>query len=146
MGFVPRICYLDAFSGVSGDMLVGALAGAGADRQALVSPLGWLGTGPSLRFEEGKRCASGPTRFHVNTVETRSHRHLPHILKMIDAASALPDRTKQNASAVFRRLGEAEAAVHQVPIEKVHFHEVGAADSIIDIVGACQALDLLEVD
>ena len=64
---------------------------------------------------------------------------------MIDDA-ALPDRVKQNASAVFQRLGEAEAAVHQVPIEKVHFHEVGAVDSIADIVGACLAFDLLGVD
>ena len=127
-------------------MLVGALAGAGADRQALVSALDSLGTGAAMRFEEVKRCGIGATKFHVDTVETRSHRHLPHILKMIEAAPALPERTKRNASAVFRRLGEAEAAVHQVPIEKVHFHEVGAADSIIDIVGACLALDLLGVD
>ena len=62
---------------------------------------------------------------------------------MIERA-ALPDRAKQNAIAVFRRLGEAEAEVHHVPIEKVHFHEVGAADSIADIVGACLAFDLLE--
>src|SRR5439155_8523094 len=140
------ICYLDAFSGVSGDMLVGALAGAGADRQALISTLDSLGTGATLRFEEVKRCGIAATKFHVDSVETRTHRHLPHILKMIDAASSLPDRVKQNASAVFQRLGEAEAAVHQVPLEKVHFHEVGAADSIIDIVGACLALDLLGVD
>ena len=141
-----KICYLDAFSGVSGDMLVGALAAAGADRQCLVSALDSLGTGATLRFEEVKRCGIAATKFHVDTIETRTHRHLPHILKMIDAASSLPDRVKQDASAVFRRLGEAEAAVHQVPIEKVHFHEVGAADSIIDIVGACLALELLGVD
>jgi pyridinium-3,5-bisthiocarboxylic acid mononucleotide nickel chelatase len=140
-----RICYLDAFSGVSGDMLVGALADAGADRAALVSALDSLGTGASLRFEAVKRCGMGATKFHVEAADTKSHRHLPAILKMIDAA-ALPDRVKQDASAVFRRLGEAEAGVHQVPIEKVHFHEVGAIDSIIDIVGACMGLELLGVD
>ncbi len=64
---------------------------------------------------------------------------------MIEAAS-LADRVKQNASAVFRRLGEAEAAVHQMPIEKVHFHEVGAVDSIADIVGTCLGFELLGVD
>jgi len=141
-----KICYLDAFSGVSGDMLVGALADAGADRHSLVSALDSLGAQAALRFEQVKRCGIAATKFHVDTVETRTHRHLPHILKMIDAAAALPDRVKQNASAVFQRLGEAEAAVHQVPIEKVHFHEVGAVDSIIDIVGACLAFDLLGVD
>jgi uncharacterized protein (TIGR00299 family) protein len=140
-----KICYLDAFSGVSGDMLVGAFADAGADRPSLLSALDSLGTGAALRFEQVKRCGIGATKFHVDVVETRSHRHLPAILKMI-AAATLPDRVKQNASAVFQRLGEAEAQVHQVPIEKVHFHEVGAADSIIDIVGACLALNLLGVD
>ncbi len=141
-----KICYLDAFSGVSGDMLVGALADAGADRQSLVSALASLGTDATLRFEHVKRCGIAATKFHVDTVETNKHRHLPHILKMISGAAALPDRVKQNASAVFQRLGEAEAAVHQVPIEKVHFHEVGAVDSIIDIVAACLAFDLLGVD
>ena len=127
-------------------MLVGALADAGADRHSLVSALDSLGTQAALRFEQVKRCGIAATKFHVDTVETRTHRHLPHILKMINAAAALPDRVKQNASAVFQRLGEAEAAVHQVPIEKVHFHEVGAVDSIIDIVGACLAFDLLGVN
>src|SRR5947209_5169958 len=102
-------------------MLVGALADAGADRQSLTAALDSLGTGAALRFEEVKRCGIAATKFHVDAPETRSHRHLPHILKMIDAGD-LPARAKQNATAVFQRLGEAEAAVHQVPIEKVHFH------------------------
>ena len=143
---MPKICYFDAFSGVSGDMLVGALADAGADQPSLISALDSLGTGASLRFDHVKRCGIAATKFQVDVAQTHSHRHLPHILKMIDTASSLPARVKQNASAVFQRLGEAEAAVHQVPIEKVHFHEVGAADSVIDIVGACLALDLLGVD
>ena len=141
-----KICYLDAFSGISGDMLVGALADAGADRNAIVAALDSLGTGATLRFEEVKRCGIGATKFHVDTVETRIAPAPAHILKMIEAARRSPERAKRNASAVFQRLGEAEAAVHQVPIEKVHFHEVGAADSIADIVGACVALDLLDVD
>src|SRR5258706_11358412 len=140
-----RICYLDAFSGISGDMLVGALADAGADSAAIADALRSLGAGVSVSFEKVKRCGIAASRFHVRAEEAPKHRHLSGILKMIDAAS-LPDRVKQNAAAVFQRLGEAEAAVHQVPIEKVHFHEVGAADSIIDIVGACLALDLLGVD
>src|SRR3982074_3741748 len=127
-------------------MLVGALADAGTDQHSLISALATLGTDANLRFEKVKRCGIGATKFHVETAETSKHRHLPYILKMIGGAAALSDCVKQNASAVFQRLGEAEAAVHQVPIEKVHFHEVGAVDSIIDIVGACLAFDLLGVD
>jgi uncharacterized protein (TIGR00299 family) protein len=138
------LCYLDAFSGISGDMLVGALADAGADRAAIVDALASLETGATLSFDRVKRCGIAATKFHVAVEEARSHRHLPHILKMIEKA-ALPERAKQNAAAVFQRLGEAEAAVHQTPIEKVHFHEVGAADSIADIVGACLAFELLGV-
>ncbi len=139
------ICYLDAFSGISGDMLVGALADAGADQSAIISGLESLGTGAALSFEKVKRRGIAATKFHVTIGQTHGHRHLPHILHLIEAA-ALPDRVKQNASAVFRKLGEAEAAVHQVPIEKVHFHEVGAADSIADIVGACLGFELLGIE
>jgi uncharacterized protein (TIGR00299 family) protein len=74
----------------------------------------------------------------------KTHRHLKHILEII-ANSGISDRAKQNASAVFQRLGEAEAKVHDVAIEKVHFHEVGAVDSICDIVGACIGFDLLDI-
>jgi uncharacterized protein (TIGR00299 family) protein len=144
MKTVPLLCYLDAFSGISGDMLVGALADAGADQSALIDALASLDTGAALSFERVKRCGIGATKFHVAVPQTHTHRHLSHILMMIGKA-ALPERAKQNAAAVFQRLGEAEAAVHQVPVEDVHFHEVGAADSIADIVGACVAFELLGV-
>jgi pyridinium-3,5-bisthiocarboxylic acid mononucleotide nickel chelatase len=141
---VPSICYLDGFSGVSGDMLVGALADAGADQELLTHSLDALGTGACLTFEKVKRRGIAATKFHVEAPDERKHRHLPHILRMIDSAD-LPEPVKQNAAAVFQRLGEAEAAVHAMPIEKVHFHEVGAVDSIIDIVGACIGFELLGI-
>lgn len=126
-------------------MLVGALADAGADPQTIAQSLDALETGAKFSFERVKRREIGALKFHVAIEKTQKHRHLSGILKMIDDA-VLPDRVKRNASAVFRRLGEVEAAVHQTPIEKVHFHEVGAADSIADIVGACLGFDLLGVD
>jgi len=140
-----KICYFDAFSGISGDMTVGSLVDAGADGHALAEVLRSLGTNAEFRFEKTKRRGISATKFHVDGGESRTHRHLPHILKMIDQAE-LPDRAKENAARVFTRLGEAEAAVHGVPIEKVHFHEVGAADSIADIVGACLGLEMLGVE
>jgi uncharacterized protein (TIGR00299 family) protein len=138
------ICYLDAFSGISGDMLVGALADAGADQAAIAAAVASMNAGATVSFEKVKRAGIGATKYHVHTGEQKAHRHLSHIVKMIEAA-ALSDRARANAIAVFRRLGEAEASVHQVAIEKVHFHEVGAADSIADIVGACVAFDSLDV-
>jgi len=142
---VPLICYLDAFSGVSGDMLVSALTDAGADRKAIIDAISSLETGATVSFEKVKRCGIAATKYHVQVQEQHAHRHLSHIVKMIENAG-LPARAKKDAVAVFRRLGEAEAEVHQVPIEKVHFHEVGAADSIADIVGACVAFSQLEID
>jgi pyridinium-3,5-bisthiocarboxylic acid mononucleotide nickel chelatase len=141
---VALTCYLDAFSGISGDMTVGALADAGADQSAIATAVASLNAGATVSFEKVKRGGIGATKYRVTAEETRKHRHLPHIVKMIEAAGLSP-RAKQNAIAVFRKLGEAEAEVHQVPIEKVHFHEVGAADSIADIVGACVALDALDI-
>jgi uncharacterized protein (TIGR00299 family) protein len=142
---VPVTCYLDAFSGISGDMLVGALADAGADQQAIADAVASLDAGASVSFEKVKRCGIGATKYHVAVAEARAHRHLSHIEKLIGKGDLSP-KARANAIAVFRRLGEAEAEVHQVPIEKVHFHEVGAGDSIADIVGACVAFDVLGVD
>jgi len=126
-------------------MLVGALAHAGADRNAIVNAIHSLEAGAEVGFEPVKRRGIGALKFHVKIAETKKHRHLHHILEMI-ARADLPQRTKTHASAVFQKLGEAEAAVHQVSIEKVHFHEVGAADSISDIVGACLGFELLGVE
>ncbi|MCC7499513.1 MAG: nickel pincer cofactor biosynthesis protein LarC [Bryobacterales bacterium] len=140
-----KICYFDAFSGISGDMTVGALVDAGADATLLVDGLRSFGTGAAFEIEKTRRAGIAATKFRVVGGETGRHRHLPQILKMIDG-SALPRRAKENAAAVFRRLGEAEARVHGVPLEKVHFHEVGAVDSISDIAGACFALELLGVE
>lgn len=137
-------CYLDAFSGIAGDMLVGALVDAGADRDAIGAAIASLQIDASVSFEKVKRGGIAATKFHVNWPEQKSHRHLSGIIKIIDRG-ALSDRARQNAHAVFRRLGEAEAESHMVPIEKVHFHEVGAVDSIADIVGACVAFDQLDI-
>lgn len=140
-----KICYFDAFSGISGDMTAGALLDAGADATALTSALMSLGTGASFRIEKTNRRGIAASKFNVIGGESKSHRHLPHILKMIETGD-LPARAKKNAAAVFQRLGAAEAKVHNIPLEKVHFHEVGAVDSICDIVGACTALELLGIE
>jgi len=140
-----KICYLDAFSGISGDMTVGALLDAGAPAEALIDALRSMDTGARFEVEKTSRGGIAATKFRVHTdAAPAPHRHLSKILAMIESAPLAP-RAKAAASAVFRNLGEAEAAVHGVAIEKVHFHEVGAVDSIADIVGACVALDLLDV-
>jgi uncharacterized protein (TIGR00299 family) protein len=140
-----KICYFDAFSGIAGDMTVAALIDAGAAFEPLAGALDSLGMGATFRIEKVDRGGIAATRFVVEGGEQRAHRHLPHILQMIDAGT-LPDQVKENAAAIFRKLGEAEARVHGVPVEKVHFHEVGAVDSIADIAGAAMGLFLLGVD
>jgi len=139
------ICYIDAFSGLAGDMLVGALADAGADREAITRALRSLATEGSFAWEQVKRRGMSAAKFRVTVNETPKHRHLSGILKII-AAADLPDPVKAASASVFQVLGEAEALAHGVNIEKVHFHEVGAVDSICDIVGICMALHLLDVD
>ena len=139
-----NICYFDAFSGISGDMTVGALVDAGANWVAVQSALHSLNLDATFRLEKTMRHGITASKFFVDFAEQKKHRHLPHIEKIILGGS-LSDTAQKNALAVFRRLGEAEAKMHSVPIEKVHFHEVGAVDSICDIVGACVALELLGV-
>ncbi len=144
-GSFMRICYLDAFSGISGDMTVGALLDCGADQRELLAGLQSLETGAEFDVEKTKRRGIAATKFRVRGGEQKKHRHLPHILDKISRAR-IPERAKANASAIFHRLGEAEARVHGIAIEEVHFHEVGAVDSICDIVGAALAFELLGVD
>lgn len=139
-----RICYFDAFSGISGDMAVGALVDAGADWPALEAALRSLDLGASFRIERTRRKGIAASKFYVDYAEQRQHRHLPQIERIIDAGE-LSDIAKTKATAVFHRLAEAESKSHNLPLGKVHFHEVGAVDSICDIVGACVALDLLNV-
>ena len=141
-----KICYFHAFSGISGDMTVGALIDAGAPFPALKQQLDSLNTGARFEVLRTERRGIAAAKFRVHLPEMpQKHRHLHHILEMIDRAP-LSSRAKLTASSVFQRLGEAEAQVHGVPLQKVHFHEVGAVDSIADIVGASIALDLLDVD
>ena len=139
-----KLCYFDAFSGISGDMTVGALLDAGANWSTLQTALRSLQLEAEFRVQKTKRKGIAASKFSVQFAEQKKHRHLPHIEKIIHGAE-LPEQARRNALAVFRRLGEAEAKSHSVPIEKVHFHEVGAVDSICDVVGACVALDLLGV-
>jgi hypothetical protein len=141
-----RICYLDCFSGISGDMLLGALVDAGVDAGALRAEFAKLGLeGVELEFEKTLRSSISGTNLTVKVAHDHSHRSLSKIEQII-STSGLRDVVKQRAIRIFRRLGEVEAAIHNVPVEKVHFHEVGAWDSIADIVGACIAFDLLGIE
>src|ERR1035437_4753110 len=117
--FVPITCYLDAFSGVSGDMLVGALADAGADQAAITDAIASLDAGAVVSFEKVRRSGIGATKYRVAVEETQPHRHLSPIIKMIERAN-LAEPAKSIAIRVFRRLAEAEAQVHQVPRSEEH--------------------------
>ena len=141
-----KLAYFDCFSGISGDMVLGALVDAGVDLRELESELRKLNLdGWSIFAEKVQRKAIRATKVNVETKETHHHRHLSPILKMIDAAALAP-RVAERARQIFQRLGEAEAKVHNIPIEKVHFHEVGAVDSIIDIVGSAIGFELLGIE
>lgn len=140
-----RVLHLDCFSGAAGDMLLGACVDAGLPFGVLQDTIAGLGLDVTLRLERVRRSGIDAAKVHVvegdgsGAASTHKHRHLPQILRIIDGASLPPD-VKMTASRLFQRLGAAEAAVHGVPIEKIHFHEVGALDAIVDIVGGVFAL------
>jgi pyridinium-3,5-bisthiocarboxylic acid mononucleotide nickel chelatase len=140
-----RICYFDPFSGISGDMTVGALVDAGADWSRVDGALRSLDLGASFRVERTTRNGIAASKFSVDGGEQKSHRHLAYIEKIIRSGD-LSEMARENSLAVFRRLGDAEAKSHDIAVERVHFHEIGAVDSICDIVGACVALDSLGID
>ncbi len=141
-----KIAYLDCASGISGDMTLGALVDAGVDLAALNAGIQTLGL-PGVRLVATvvKKKGFRATQIVVEHEPEHKHRHLHHIAALIDG-SKLPSRPKELAHRIFRRLAEAEAKVHNSTLEKVHFHEVGAVDSICDIVGAAIGWDLLAVD
>jgi pyridinium-3,5-bisthiocarboxylic acid mononucleotide nickel chelatase len=147
---VAKVLYFDCFSGISGDMALGALLDAGLPFDALREALGSLALGDvEVRADRVLRTGVSATKFSVrenpSNQSNHPHRHLPKIFTMIDE-SALSAAGRDRAKAMFQRLGEAEAAIHQMPIEKVHLHEVGALDSIIDIVGIVFAMDWVGAD
>ena len=141
-----KAIYLDCASGISGDMMLGALVDAGvglSEIQAGVSSLGL----PDVRLEhtEVKRHAFRAAKISVVHPPEHAHRHLHHITEMIQQ-SDLTATQQDLACRIFTKLGEAEAKVHGTTLKKVHFHEVGAVDSIADIVGVAIGLDLLAAE
>ena len=141
-----KTLYFDCFAGISGDMTLGALVSAGVEERALLAQLALLDVeGFEVSFETVDRSGIGATRAHVRTRHEHHHRHLSDILKII-GDSRLSEPVKARAANIFTRLAEAEARVHNLPVEKIHFHEVGALDAIVDVVGACVGFELLGIE
>jgi uncharacterized protein (TIGR00299 family) protein len=141
-----KIAYFDAPSGLSGNMIIGALLDAGLDFTYLKKELRKLRiTNYELRITKTKKHGLAGTYFNVDIKEAKHHRNLPDILQIIKR-SRLSASVKKASSLIFRRLGAAEAKVHGVAVNKVHFHEVGAIDAIVDIVGACIGLEKLGIE
>jgi uncharacterized protein (TIGR00299 family) protein len=158
-----RVAWFNCQAGVAGDMTMAALVDAGADTDLVASMIGGLGVdGYALMFERVQRCGVGATWANVvvhdhhagspspglgepRSADHIAHRPLREILALLDSAE-LPDRVRERARAVFERLGEIEGAIHGVDPTDVELHEVGALDSIVDIVGVCAALEALDID
>jgi pyridinium-3,5-bisthiocarboxylic acid mononucleotide nickel chelatase len=138
-----RLAYLDCVGGLAGDMLVAALLDAGGSSEILAELPARLGIGPvDITVTRVER--QGVGAFHVSFAadDDRAHRDWAAIRSLLDEAE-LPDRVRDHAAGAFRRLAEAEAAVHGVPVDDVHFHELGAVDTLMDICGAVALLEAL---
>jgi len=141
-----KTAYFDCFAGASGDMILGALIDAGLPLDALKQKLSTLPLkGYSLSATDGVKKGIGGTKFDVTITEDHHHRNLNKIREIIQN-SGLSQGQMDKAIAIFTRLAEAEARIHRTSIDKIHFHEVGAVDSIIDITGAVIALDMLGIE
>ncbi len=141
-----KTLYFDCFAGASGDMILGALVAAGVTPDALRSELARLSVqGFEVEFAVADRSGISATYARVQTRHQHAHRHLGDILKII-YESELSERVKERAAKIFSKLAEAEARVHNQPVEQIHFHEVGALDAIVDVVGAAICFDLLGIE
>jgi len=138
-----RIGYFDCFNGASGDMILGALVAAGLPPDDLRADLARLNLADyDLHISDTKKQGFAATKVDVRMTGKPGHRHLHHVVAIIDG-SDLPAGVKDRAKRVFTRLAEVEAAVHGSTIQKVHFHEVGAVDAIVDVVGAVAGITRL---
>jgi uncharacterized protein (TIGR00299 family) protein len=141
-----NVAWLHPFAGIAGDMTLGALLDAGAELSFVISTLEGLNVdGWSLTTEQVDRNGIRATRAVVDAPEQHHHRRWSDIRSMLEQAS-LPERVRTRALAVFEALAIAEGKVHGLPPDEVHFHEVGALDAIVDIVGSCAALESLNID
>lgn len=158
-----RAAYFDCFAGISGDMVLGALVDAGADFEALRSELEKLALRQAQGAQEFEITLDRVTKRGISAADVtvklhhrHHHKHSDHHreghgrglgqIKSIIEASGLSDRVKRDSIAIFQRLAEAEAKIHARSVDEIHFHEVGAVDAIVDIVGACVCLELLGVE
>lgn len=137
-----RVAHFDCFSGISGDMVLGAVIDAGVPADAIGRALDSLSLPIKLETERVKRCGFAATKATIAAEDQEDYRFLPDV-ETILAKGALTAKQRALALAIFRKVAVAESTVHGMPLERVHFHEVGALDSIADIVGAAVGLDLL---
>jgi uncharacterized protein (TIGR00299 family) protein len=141
-----KLAYFDCFSGISGDMTLGALVDAGCAVDHLRAELRGLQVpGWELSAEKVWKNGMAATYVKVKTEDQSKNRSLGAILEILKK-SELSSQVRERAAAIFTKLGEAEARVHDVPLEKIHFHEVGAVDAIVDIVGACIGFHALGIE
>src|SRR5690348_10800370 len=141
-----KTLYFDCFAGASGDMILGAMIAAGVDPNFLREQLSLLRvSGFSIDLERVNRSGLSATHARVETAHEHKHRHLSDIKQIIEG-SDLSSAVKERAVQIFTRLAEAEARVHNEPVDHVHFHEVGALDAIVDVVGAAICFDALQIE
>lgn len=144
-----RILYFDCFSGISGDMTVAALVDAGADRSYIEDELMKIKLEPyTLEWKRVVKRGISSLKFDVvldPNHPPKHHRHYSEIVQIIQRAG-FNDRVTKLSLAIFEKIGIAESKIHGIPLDRVHFHEVGAIDSIVDIVGTALAIDSLQID
>lgn len=142
-----KVIYFDTIAGISGDMALGSFISAGVSLEVLKEGISKLNL-HGIEIEASHNQVSGITAVRVDVIITEKnnkHRHLSEINEIIDR-SALDEEVKTNSKKIFKELAQAESAVHGIPVEKVHFHEVGALDSIVDIVGTAICINSLGID
>jgi uncharacterized protein (TIGR00299 family) protein len=141
-----KTLYFDCFAGASGNMILGALVALGVDKTELIEQISLLDV-PGFEIEFRTLDKSGIAALHaeVKVPHEDAHRHL-HTIEKIILDSRLSNSVKSRAVGIFRKLAEAEAKIHGIDVAKVHFHEVGAMDAIIDVVGACIGFEILGIE